>query len=110
MKVLIVDDEHVVLFLIARMIREAGYEVLTADNADQAYIHIASHGSAIKAIFTDLHLPGTDGVQMIDYFSKLCPDSRIAVMTGFNNGEVDENQYKIFQKPFLTGELVAWLQ
>src|SRR6185369_9947059 len=98
MKVLVVDDEQVVLFLIARTLRQAGYDVLTAITADEAYLHIAAHGD-INAIFTDLHLPGTNGVQMLDFFSKLCPDSKIAVMTGFNNDEVDEQQYKVFQKP-----------
>jgi CheY-like chemotaxis protein len=108
--ILVVDDEPVVLFLIARTIKNSGYDVLTASTAEEAYLHIAAHGANIKAIFADLHLPGTNGTQMIDYFSKLCPNSRIAVITGFNNDGVDEKRFKVFQKPFGGGELVAWLQ
>jgi DNA-binding NtrC family response regulator len=110
MKVMVVDDEPVVLFVVARTIKNAGHEVLTAFTANEALLHIASQGGDIKAIFADLHLPGTDGVRMIQNFSALCPNSRIAVMTGFNDNEVDERLYKVFQKPFRNGELVAWLQ
>jgi DNA-binding NtrC family response regulator len=111
MKVLVVDDESVVLFLMARVIKDAGFDVLTASTADEAYIHIASHGCDIGAVLTDLHLPQTNGVQMLDYFSKLCPEStKLAVMTGFNNDEIDEKIFKVFHKPFRNQELVAWLQ
>ena len=110
MKILIVDDELVVLHLISQTIKKAGYDVLTATNENQAYGHIASHGEDIKALFIDLHIPGTNSTQVLEHFSKMCPLSKVAVVTGYNNDEVDENQIKVFQKPFKSGELVAWLQ
>jgi CheY-like chemotaxis protein len=65
--VLIVEDAETcasTLEIIFSSIR--GLRVLTAASAERAWEMIESPGQDIRAIVTDLHMPGMDGFELID--------------------------------------------
>ncbi|MBE1161839.1 response regulator [Dyella acidiphila] len=62
--VLLVDDQPEVLEVTAYMLEDAGYNVLCANDSEQAREMVAGRRD-IGVIITDLHLPhGTSGIDM----------------------------------------------
>ncbi len=85
-KILIVDDEAPIRFLIAQTLAARGYEVKTAENGAEA-IQMASHES-FHLIMTDLIMPGRDGIETILALRAKHPKTRIIAMSGgFHGGK-----------------------
>jgi len=60
--VLIVEDEFLIRTHAAEVIRDAGFEVAEATNADEAIVLLESRRD-IRVVFTDIQLPGSmDGL------------------------------------------------
>ena len=57
-KVLVVEDEAFLLFAIADELREMGFDVLEASNADQA-IAVLERRQDIAILFTDIDMPAS---------------------------------------------------
>ena len=63
--VLVVEDEALIRMHAAEMIRDLGFEVLEAANADQA-ISLLESNSEISVVFTDIQMPGSmDGLRLL---------------------------------------------
>ena len=62
-RILVVDDEASILELVTYNLRRAGYEVLTADNGEEA-LRIASAGE-LDLVILDVMLPGMDGFDVL---------------------------------------------
>lgn len=73
-RVLIVDDDPFALRLLEKHLRNAGYEVLTADNGRDALRIV--HGEGCQIVITDWMMPEMDGLM-------LCRAIRTSEATGF---------------------------
>lgn len=62
-KVLIADDEMDVLEIVAKKIRQAGYEVVTAKDGEEALVKIKSEDPDV--ILLDLNMPKMDGFTIL---------------------------------------------
>ncbi len=64
-KVLVVEDNLLVLRLSSRMLRYDGLDVVEAENADDAVDIIDDVGAGIAAVFSDILTPGVlDGMDL----------------------------------------------
>ncbi|WP_459207691.1 response regulator transcription factor [Pseudomonas sp. MLB6B] len=63
-KVLIVDSQPTVLEALTTVLTRQGYRCTTANSAEQALVHYQDD-SAIGLVLCDLHLPGTDGIELV---------------------------------------------
>jgi CheY-like chemotaxis protein len=80
--VLIVEDEFLLRLDAADMIREAGFEVAEAANADQA-IEILEGRPDITVIFTDIQMPGSmDGLRLARAVRGRWPPIKIVATSG----------------------------
>jgi two-component system, response regulator PdtaR len=80
--VLVVEDEAFLLFAIADELREAGYDVLEASNADQAISLLEVHRD-IRILFTDIDMPGSmDGLRLSAAVRDRWPPVKIIVTSG----------------------------
>lgn len=62
-RILVVDDEASILELVSYNLRRAGYEVVTADNGEEA-LRLARAGG-IDLVVLDVMLPGMDGFDVL---------------------------------------------
>ena len=63
MKILIVEDDHIIRSLIEKNFQELGYEVYTAKSAEEGFdIILQLHP---EAIILDIMLPGMDGIALL---------------------------------------------
>ena len=107
--VLVVDDEAGLRDFTGEALLELGYDVLIAENADQA-MKIVESGITIHVLLTDVVMPGRSGRQLSDQVHTVRPDIRTLYMTGYtqnaivHNGVLDSGTHLI-TKPFTISHL-----
>ena len=80
--VLVVEDEVLVNMFISGELRVAGYEVLTAFDADEA-IRILEKRNDIDLVFTDIDMPGSmDGLTLAAAIKSAGPRSKSSSQPG----------------------------
>ena len=113
MTVLVVDDEAGVRDFAAEALVELGYDVLTAENADQA-IAVLDQAGHVDILFTDIIMPGRNGRQLADVAKQMNPAIKVLYMTGYtqnaivHNGVLDAGT-QLISKPFSVNQLAEEL-
>jgi EAL domain-containing protein (putative c-di-GMP-specific phosphodiesterase class I) len=79
-RVLVVDDEPLILRAVSRKLAKAGMEVSTAGNAEEALDHMAE--GEFDVVFSDINMPGMGGVALLEGVRRLDPDVPIVLVTG----------------------------
>ena len=80
-KILIVDDEVSILNLLKLTFTRAGYEVSTAESAEDALELLDNE--TIHVMFFDLNLPNMDGVELCRRVKHNMPMAIIYAITGY---------------------------
>jgi diguanylate cyclase (GGDEF)-like protein len=84
-KVLCVDDEPLNLELLERSLRRR-FEVLSAGSPERALEMLREHDD-IAVILSDFRMPGMTGAELLAAASKLRPDARRVIVTGYADGD-----------------------
>lgn len=85
--VLVVEDEPLLLMAACDMVEEAGFDVLTATDADAA-IALLETRPDIRIVFTDIDMPGSmDGLKLAAAIRKRWPPVSIIVTSGHRTPE-----------------------
>ena len=107
--VLIVEDEADVLSYSTDSLRDLGFNVLHAGNADDA-LHIIAARPEVKLLFTDVGLPGVNGRELAEQARRLRPELRVLFTTGYARDTVFqqgglEAGAELLTKPFNRAQL-----
>jgi DNA-binding NtrC family response regulator len=84
-KLLIVDDEFSVRDSLGKWFHEEGYEVGTAESANDALTRMAE--TRWDAVLLDIKMPGTDGIELQRRLHDIDPELTIIMMTGYASVE-----------------------
>ncbi len=80
--VMVVDDEVLIRLVAADGLREAGFQVVEACNADEAMTLLAT-GVRYSLIFSDVNMPGSiDGIGLVDYVREHYPILPVILTSG----------------------------
>jgi two-component system, response regulator PdtaR len=80
--ILIVEDETFVRLYLGEVLEDAGYQVVSATNADEA-IEILESRKDIRVIMTDINMPGSmDGLRLAAAVKDRWPPIKIIITTG----------------------------
>jgi DNA-binding NtrC family response regulator len=79
--VLLVDDEKVVLDVMARMLQASGFSLVVAETGEQALEHLAHQQFACALV--DKNLQGMDGLEVIRHVRKRQPRCACVLMTAY---------------------------
>lgn len=85
-RILVVDDERVILELAGMILKSRGYQVATAHNGEEALTHV-SHES-YDLVLLDYMMPGMDGMMVLQRLQQLCPETAVIMFTGKGNEEI----------------------
>jgi CheY-like chemotaxis protein len=80
--ILVVDDEAQVRTLARDILLGAGYQVLEAEDGEQALRLAEDHQGAIHVLLTDIMMPGINGKELADRFLVARPDTKTIFMSG----------------------------
>ncbi len=83
LKVLVVDDEPLVLKAAVRMLRALGCEVLSANSGRDGVELFRAQRDSVSFAIVDLVMPGIDGVATVDELVKLAPQKPILLASGY---------------------------
>ena len=108
-KILIVDDEKMILELTAMVLGRRGFEVLTVDNATDSYEIIERERPAL--VLLDYMMPRVNGLDALKEIRARFPDTYVIMFTGKGSEEVAVELMKAgasdyILKPFSNVKLV----
>jgi CheY-like chemotaxis protein/glycine cleavage system H lipoate-binding protein len=112
-RILAVDDEKIILDSLRKMLVLGGYSIDTVESGAEALGLIRKRD--YDFVFTDLKMPGMDGVEVTKAVKHLRPDIDVVVITGYGTIEtaVETVQYGAMdyvEKPFTEDELLAFVK
>ena len=114
MKILIVDDDFIVIECCRRILEPEGIKIRKAGNAVQA-MEIVAEGENFDLMLTDIKMPGQDGFQLISRIRNTAPAMPILMMTGYLTPETVEKGRSggaegFIAKPFTPEELLRAIE
>lgn len=108
--ILVVDDDKVLTQLLRTLLEDAGYEVRTAYNGEEAYHHLRD--PKCKGMLLDLRMPGVNGAELLMLMAAEGINVPVIVMAGFPDFDEEEmkqfpNVKKLFHKPLYPEDVLA---
>jgi len=110
-RVWVVDDDRAVRFVLAQALRDAGYAVQAFDAA-QAALAALEDEAAPALVFTDVRMPGMDGLSFLEALKAQRPELPVVVMSAYTDiastaGAFRGGAHEFLSKPFDLDEAVA---
>jgi len=107
----VVDDDASVRFVLATALRDAGYEVREFDHGDAALIAL-DEDAAPSLLFTDVRMPGRDGIAVLGELRERLPSLPVVVVSAFTDlastvGAFRGGAFEFLSKPFDLDDAVA---
>jgi len=110
-RILVADDEPLVRENLGKVFRQAGYDVTTVANGDQALAALMN-GAGYDIVFSDITMPGADGLTVLRQAREIAPQTFVILVTG--NGTLEtaiealrRGAYDYILKPFAIDEVLA---
>ncbi len=112
LSVLVVEDEALLLFSVADELRDEGFDVFEARNADEA-LKVMRENPNLDVMFTDVDMPGSmDGIGLSHAVRTYYPPVQIIVTSGKTRPlerELPQGAL-FFSKPYSTKSLTTAIQ
>lgn len=103
-RIMVVDDERMLLILASELLRDAGYSVVTAQSGFECLDLFRASPRHFDLVVLDLSMPLMDGEETFQRLRGLRPDVRVMLCTGFVQqerlkGMLDAGLCGFIQKP-----------
>ena len=103
--ILVVDDDIAVRRALCRILKGAGYRVVSADSGNQALAEHERLGGSVDLILTDILMPGLSGEDLVLCLRQRQPGLKAIFATGYATSAVvemghDGEQRAVLPKPF----------
>jgi len=98
-KVLVIDDEVSIRTLLSVSLRHKGYEVFLAEDGKKGLDVFEAKRPPI--VFTDIKMPGMNGIEVLKHVKAIDPDARVIVITGHGDMESAVEALKLEASDFI---------
>jgi CheY-like chemotaxis protein len=110
-KILVVEDHAPTRLAISRLIRQAGAEVVSARDGEEALGYLLTQ--RFDVLLTDLRMPVMDGIELLNQCAKLPetqrPKRMIAISGEYDPGVLQGQSVQFMAKPFDVNSLLDML-
>jgi len=112
-KILVIDDEEMVLSTIKFILDDMGFDVTTQQ--DPLIGMKEAIDNNFDLIITDLRMPNKNGAEVTEEILKIKPESRILILTAhptdpFAKKALDAGALSLVRKPFEIGKILDFLK
>jgi PAS domain S-box-containing protein len=90
-KVMYVDDDEALVFLVKRLLTRRGYAVSTFSDPRLALEALRADHTLADLLVTDYNMPGYSGVDLIRDVTRLLPDLPMALASGYVTPEIERD-------------------
>ena len=109
-RILLVDDEEVVREVAVAILREEGYQVVTASNGKEAVERYRELAEEIDLVIIDMVMPEMDGGEVFAALKQINPSVKAILSTGYGrDGKaqdiIDEGMLGFVPKPYRPQDL-----
>lgn len=84
-KILIVDDEEIIVRLLSMSLKSDGYETVAAYSGQEGLDVFQAESPDI--VVTDIKMPGMDGLELLKKIKEIDPEKEVIIVTG--HGDID---------------------
>ncbi len=107
-KILVLDDEQIVLDSVTRILEDENYTVKTCRRGEDAVEMLKEGG--FDVLITDLKMPGMDGLQAMEAMAEIDPDLSMVMFTAYSTVDSAVKAMKLgavdyIRKPFTPDQL-----
>lgn len=109
-RILVVDDQPMVLGVTVQMLEQLGFNVDSVCNAEDALDLLDKVGEQIQLLLTDVMLPGMSGRELAEIAQAKFPSLKVLYMSGYtengiiHHGRLDDG-IDFLPKPFTSNDL-----
>lgn len=108
-KVLVVEDEELMRMILRQLLEEEGFQVLTADSAENA-LEIFSSNDVVVTL-TDIKMGAMDGLELLDRLKAIDDEAIVIIMTAYSSVDsaiaaLRKGAYDYVTKPFINEDLL----
>ncbi|GAC1616291.1 MAG: PAS domain S-box protein [Bradyrhizobium sp.] len=102
LRILVVEDNEDVGKFSTELLQDLGYVTRRADNAKQALGLIAADSSAFDLVFSDVIMPGMNGVELAKIIRSQYPHLPVVLTSGYSSvlAENSHHGFELIQKPY----------
>lgn len=109
--ILLVENGEILRPLLVEILQREGYEVLAANDAEEALPIWDQHRDRIDLIVTDVVMPGMSGKELVERLRSLRPEVKVIYISGYESnllatGDKFGPGSVFLQKPFRPAELI----
>lgn len=111
-KILIVDDEPVILMALSRLLSNENTLVVTSERIEEAEEALSRY--KFDLVIADIRLSGVDGIEgleLLKYIKEISPETEVIIMTAYGSETMrlmaeERGAYYYFEKPIDMDDLV----
>ena len=113
-RVLIVDDDDLLLKYLTKLLSKEGYDVLVADTVEHGLERLRDATPNVDILITDIHLENRDGFDMLASAQEIDPELVCLVISGYVTADnailaMRTGAYDFVEKPVSRPELLSTL-
>lgn len=83
-KILVIDDEQMVLEMCSNMLMRYGFSVLTAEDGPAGIELFKANSESVDCIILDLSMPRMDGLETFRHLRAVRPDVKVILSSGYS--------------------------
>ena len=108
-RILVVEDEELMRNIIRELLEAEGFEVFTADSAENAYEVYAAN--EITVTITDIRMSGITGIELLGKIKAIDQHALVIIITAFSSVDtaiaaLRKGAYDYVTKPFVNEDLI----
>jgi DNA-binding NtrC family response regulator len=106
--ILVADDDDIARDVVTTLLSREGFSVTAVKDGLEAIDRLKSE--EFHLVITDLIMPGSDGLEVLKFAVRICPDIAVIILTAYGTLDttleaIKEGAYDYLTKPFKTQEL-----
>ncbi|MFK7892319.1 MAG: nitrogen regulation protein NR(I) [Granulosicoccus sp.] len=101
----VIDDDQSIRWVLEKTLKQAGMHVNVFESADEALDALRGNSLAPDAVISDIRMPGSDGLSMLNQLKQTHPDMPVLIMTAFSDldstvAAYENGAFEYIPKPF----------
>lgn len=101
----VIDDDQSIRWVLEKTLKQAGMQVNVFESADEALDTMRGNALAPDAVISDIRMPGSDGLSLLNQMKRSHPDLPVLIMTAFSDldstvSAFEAGAFEYIPKPF----------